>query len=519
MNVPHRSRLRALPAAIGCAVALWLGGGNHAAAAPAEWEQNGWPFVVRQQDATARRVDRMNAAGPLIFRREAADVDGHTAHGFRPFWVQFDTPQGELRSGHFLYPLFNYTEDATAYRWSVLELIRRWDRKPGAPAPATDFDQRAEFEVFPFWFSRETADPAFSYRALFPIHGTIKHKLFFEDLSWTLFPLYVRNIRRGAATTYIVWPIGRRHHGAARGWGVWPIYNHVERPGVSRETWWLWPLGYDITRQPRADDPPGTPPRRDFGVLPFYARSTGPGYSNEDYLWPFFGTTERTAPKRYSERRYFWPFLVQGRGDRYVNRFAPFYTHSVSQGVDKEWYLWPLVRRAAWTEEGLDRHRTQFLYFLYWHEAQRAAGRTPSPSAELTHAWPLVSHWDNGAGRKQWQFPSPLEVFFPHNDRVRQTWSPLLALARHDQRAPGDTRTSLLWNAITWEKREQEQRRELHVGPLLSVAEQGAEKRIAIGNGLFGFERKPGGGWRTFWFDFPGRRAAAPAAPASETKP
>ena len=74
MNVSHRSRLRALPAALGCAVAGWLGAGPDAAAAPAEWEANAWPFVVRQENAAARRVDRLNAAGPLIFRRAAADA-------------------------------------------------------------------------------------------------------------------------------------------------------------------------------------------------------------------------------------------------------------------------------------------------------------------------------------------------------------------------------------------------------------------------------------------------------------
>jgi len=476
-------------------------------------ELNLWPLIVERQPPGAA-VQEMQALGPLFFARDGGPGAGAES-GWRPLFTQTTAPGGQRHETHLLFPLFSLRHDPGGYRWSLFELARGHGGAASGPGPATE----RELDLYPFWFQRTSADPELNYRALFPLHGAIKHKLFFEDLSWTIFPLHVRNIRRDAATTYVVWPIGRLHHGAARGWGVWPIYNHVERPGVSAETWWLWPLGYSLTRQPRADDAPGTPPRRDFGVLPFYARSTGPGYVNEDYLWPFFGYTERTGDKAYSERRYLWPFFVQGRGDRTVNRFAPFYTHSVSAGVAKEWYLWPLVRRAAWTDEGVDRHRTQFLYFLYWHEAQRAAGRVKSPAATLTHAWPLVSHWDNGAGRKQWQFPSPLEVFFPHNDRVRQTWSPLLALARHDQRAPGDTRTSLLWNAITWEQRTQEQRRELHVGPLLSVAEQGAAKRIAIGNGLFGFERTAGGGWRTFWLDFPGRRAATPATPPAPTKP
>lgn len=495
---------------------------------PAEFEENIWPVLVRQSQPVERRLDTLAAAGPFYFEKPAATADGDTASGLRPFWVQFNHPDGQLKSAHVLYPLFSYSRDENTYKWSLLELVRGWDRRSSAGAPSSVFDQRGEFEIFPLWFSRQSGDPELSYRALFPIHGTIKNKLFFEKLSWTLFPLYARNEKRGAVTTFAPWPIVRIHSGATRGWGVWPLYNHRERPGVFDETYVLWPFGYNVTRQPAPDAPAGTPPRRDFGALPFYAKSTGPGFVNEDYLWPFFGYTDSRktepigggllgftkpdAPTRevvYHERRYFWPFLVQGRGtDRTVSRYAPFYTHSVSKGVEKEWFLWPLVRRAGWTDEGVERHRTQFLYFVYWNEEQRAAGRTNSPAAELTHVWPLVSHWDNGAGQRQWQFPSPLEVFFPHNDKMRHTWSPFFSLARHDQRAPGVSRTSLLWNAITYEKHEPAQRSEFHLGPLFSHARENDARRITLGNGLLGVERSPAGRWKMFWLDFPSKTAS-----------
>jgi hypothetical protein len=179
----------------------------------------------------------------------------------------------------------------------------------------------------------------------------------------------------------------------------------------------------------------------------------------------------------------------------------------VVKGYAKWWYAWPLVRHAEWTDEGIERARSQFLFFLYWQERQRVAGRANSPVAGLTHLWPLFSHWDSGAGHRQWQLFSPFEVIFPGNAKVRQAWSPLFALARHDERAPGSSRTSLLWNAVTWEKRPEENRTELHVGPLLGVTRAGAEKRVAFGNGLFGFHRSAATGWRMFWLNFPDRRS------------
>lgn len=490
-----------------------VGAGRSADAAAnlrdSEQEHNRWPISVHQTDSVARGVSGWSGAGPLLFRKPGANEAGDTAQGFRPFWVQLNQADGRFRAGYFLYPIFSYSVDENTYKWSVFELVRRWDRRAEAAAPSSEYSQRGEFEIFPLWFSRQTGDPALSYRALFPIHGTIKNKLFFERLSWTLFPLYVQSEKRGAVTTFVPWPVVRITRGAAHGWGIWPLFNYVERPGVSRLETYLWPLGYRSVRQPHPDDPPGTPPKREIGFLPFYARSTGPGYINEDFGWPFFGYTHRTSPLRYDEHRYFWPFLVQGRGEqRYLNRWAPFYTHSIVKGGEKRWFMWPVLRYANWTERDVARERTQLLFFVYWHEVQKRAGATHSPQARLTHVWPLLSRWSNGAGKAQWQFPSPLEVFFPGNEPVRHAWSPLFALARHDQRAPGETRTSVLWDAITYERFAEGRRREFHLGPVLSVARAPGEERVAIGNGLFGFTRREGRGWRLFWLDFPAKPAS-----------
>jgi hypothetical protein len=485
-----------------------------ARAQPAEREANFWPVSVRHAAAPGA-PETWGGAGPFLFRQPVAEPAGGTARGVRPFWVRVDDAQGELRAGYVLYPFLSYRTDGAVFQWSFFELIRRWGRHAGAPAATSAFEENEEFEVFPFWFSRTTADPARNYRALFPIAGTVKNKLTFERLSWVLFPLYVENDKRGATTRYFPWPFLRRTEGAAHGWGVWPLYTTVERPGESRLQTWLWPFGYDSVRQPAPEAPAGTPPRRDIGALPFYARSTGPGLKSETWLWPFFGYTDLTAPKPHRETRYFWPLFVQGRGgdDKVLNRWAPFYSHSLSKGVEKHWYLWPLLRHAAWDERDVLRERTQFLYFLYWRERQSLLRRPAAPAAQLTHVWPLVSTWDSGAGRSQWQFPSPLEVFFPGNEKVRLAWSPFFSLARHEQRAPGDTRTALLWNAVTWEKRAAEERSEFHLGPLLDVTRHGAARRIAIGRGLLGWERAAEGGWRMFAFDFPTKPATSPSAP------
>lgn len=487
-------------------------------------ERHTWALGIERTDPATGQVTSWSAAGPFLFSKTAAD--GAVTSGFRPFWVQTKepAPAGTLRSGLALYPLFTYRADSETYAWSLLELIKRSGRKDGAPAPQSMLEDGEAFDIWPFWFSRTTRDPETSYRALFPIAGTIKSRLGFDRLSWTLFPFYVQSQKRGATTTSTPWPFIRTTRGAAHGFALWPLFGWQERPGESRDEFYLWPLGYNNTRQPAADAPAGTAPSRQIGALPFYTRSTSPGFINEDYLWPFFGYTDRTIPHRYHETRYFWPFFVQGHGDeRTVNRWGPFYTHSVIKGTDKTWIAWPFYRRAHWTTEGIAQQKTQFLYFLYWSLEQRSATNPALAPAHVRHVWPFVSTWDNGAGRRQTLALSPFEVFFPGNTKIREVWSPLFALYRYDQRAPGNERHALLWDLIAWENHRSsptaatrpESRRS-------SPSEAPPEERITLGRGLLGLRRPQGErAWRLFALDFSAKPAnvstttAATAATAS----
>ncbi len=498
--------LRPLLLCLGLATAL---GGR---ASAEERERPTWALGRERTDATGK-VTAWSAAGPLLFSNTASD--GSTTGGFRPFWVQTKAPDGTLRSGTVLYPIFTYRADAETYAWSFVELIKRAGRKKGAPAPQSLLESGEAFDVWPFWFSRRAQTPADSYRALFPIAGTIKSRLGFERVSWTLFPFYVQSDKHGATTTSTPWPFIRVTRGAATGFALWPLFGWKERPGVSREEFYLWPLGYNNTIQPATDAPAGTPPSRQIGALPFYARATTPGWINEDYLWPFFGYTDRTAPWRYHETRYFWPFFVQGHGDdRTVNRWGPFYTHSIIKGTDKTWIAWPFWRRARWTTEGIVQTKTQFFYFLYWSLEQRSATRPGLAPASVTHVWPFYSRWDNGAGRRQTLALSPFEVFFPGNTKIRESWSPLFALYRYDQRAPGDERHTFLWDLIRWEKRPS-----AAASPRVTAApappSAPKEERLALARGLVGLRRPVGErAWRLFWLDFSSKPTSLSTASA-----
>jgi len=458
-------------------------------------EQNGWPLIVRQTPADGA-PGSVQYLGPLLFSQQDTD----RVQGFRPLWLQTQT--GDKQTATFLYPLFTWQTQPGFSSFSFFRLIdQRQRREAGEPAVSG-------LDVWPFYFSKNTGDPATSYHALFPVAGTIKHRFSRDELSWYAFPLYLHSEKAGREITTAPWPFLRFIDGAGHhGFEFWPLFGHRGREGDYAEQFYLWPLLYKSVQDLSAPEPTVK-----FGVLPLYAREKAPGYLSETYAWPFFGYTHRTLPYRYDELRYLWPFLVQGRGDqRRINRWAPVYTHSTIKGYDKIWLLWPLFRHAEWQDAGLAQGKNQLLYFLYWSQTQRSLTNPGTAPARKTHLWPLFSVWDNGAGRRQVQVLSPLEVFFPTNEIVRQVYTPLFALYRYDRLGATVTRHSLLWDAITW--RRSAVAKEFHLGPLFSLQTGSEQKRIALGHGVIGWQRLPNQPrGRFFLFDF-NRKSANKSAP------
>jgi hypothetical protein len=505
-----------------------LGAGAHAE------ERNLWPLWVGQIEEAAPgqpapgtppapaadsttpsvRVESWNSAGPLLFSQplpaEPPRLDlAVRASGFRPFYVQNTDADGRVLKAHVLPPLFQYTYSPFGSRWKIFSLINR--ESPAAThisGPASN--DRTSFEVWPFYFSRQTASPETSHRALFPIYGSVNYRFGLDRWNWVLFPLYARFEKNGVVTTTAPWPFIKVMRGDGnRGFEVWPLFGHRAKAGEYREQFYLWPLGYKIEKNLSAPQPDVR-----IGVLPFYASTIDANSQSKTYLWPFFGWFDRTAPSSYHEARYFWPLFVQGRGeDRRVNRWAPFYTQSNSKGVDKTWILWPVWRERISDEGPIIQTKRQILYFVYNSTEQRSATSASAARAHKTHLWPLFTSWNNGAGRRQIQALSPLEVFFPHNETIRTVYSPLFALYRYEQSSPEKSRHSLLWNLVTWKRAPEH--REFHLGPLLGIEKRSREKRVALLAGVIGLDRTAKRGWRPFLFKF--KRRAAPAAVSGAT--
>ncbi|GAB5559481.1 MAG: hypothetical protein SynsKO_11280 [Synoicihabitans sp.] len=442
-------------------------------------ERNYWPLLV-QRPADEQGVARWSSLGPFFFGSDHAS--GEKLRGFRPFHHHYESPdQSEATS--LLYPLWYREVDAPQdrKRWTFFNLINS----------DSGSRQSDRFSVWPFYFSRETGDAPTSYRALFPFYGDISHRFGQDRLKWILFPLFTQYQNNDQVTTATPWPFIKTISGEGhQGFEFWPLLGQREETGKTKRQFWLWPLGYRSSKGLDTDEPTYR-----SGFLPFYSQQTSPGFRSQTFGWPFFGYVNRTSPETYRATHLFYPLWVQGRGEtRTVNRWAPFYSHSRSAHQEKTWVMWPLWRDHQWQSNHLHHRRQQLVYFLFHEEVQRSLQSPDAEPAVKRHVWPLFSHWNNGAGRVQVQALSPVDVFFPHNERMRKLWSPLFALYRYDQTAPGEIRHAWLWDAVTFAASTERSRREFHLGPLFNFTQSPEGRRWGFLAGLLSVRQDGEGG-------------------------
>ena len=432
------------------------------------------PFYLEDRNAQTGELERVSMFGPLM---EQSFVEPRTWAAFRPFSINIQDESKNQREGHFLYPFYNDYEKPNNRRWDIAGVIRYSQTRSPDPkgTPIT------HFSIFPIYHYKNTGDPNTSYRGLFPVAGSSKGFMGYKEISWWWFPLYARFDRWGESRVCMPWPFIQWMEGeGCSGGALWPLMGQFKREGRYNRQYMLWPLIYDYKEH--LDRPNITNKQ---GFLPFYSMVDSENVESRTWIWPFFGYTHQTNPF-YNESRYFWPFFVQGRGAvDYVNRWAPFYTHSIHRGKSKKWVMWPFLRTRSWDEKGVHIEEGQVFFFLIWAQKQWSLANPSAPPAERSLVWPFISYWDNGAGRKQMQVVNPLEVFFLGNEIVRKVYTPLFALYRYDQIEPGHVKQTLLFNTIVWEKKPEVSR--LALGPIVEFRsgkteeETSGEIRLLLG--------------------------------------
>lgn len=404
---------------------------------------------------TLAEGSRTEALGPFFYQQE---VGSQTGWAVPPIFSSFTDPSLESVERDFLYPVCTYDRFGSEYRWQFLQWLSF------AGGKSQDESDQERFTLFPFYWQQRSTDPAKNYTALWPVHGHLKHRLLRDEITFTMWPLYVRTVkhRGNIDTRNFVAPFFHYRTGdGLKGWQAWPLIGSETKVVTSRTNMWdeielvpghsqqfvLWPFWLSETRGI------GTTNQADLRAwLPFYMQLRSPARDSTTYLWPFGLTLTEHRAKQYHETSFLWPMFAFARGEgKTVNRFWPVYGTARTPAQEKNFLLWPLYIHTESHSPTLERERSRVLFFLYSDLKEERL--STQQSRRRVDLWPLFTHSRDLAGNTRLQILAPLEPLLADNKGVQRNWSPLWSIWRAENNpATGASSQSLLWNLYRRDK-------------------------------------------------------------------
>lgn len=418
--------------------------------------------LVHDFSLTLEAGKAREAAGPFLRWETKSEEHGWALH---PFYARIDH-EADLTEIDVLYPLFTYDRFGQESRWQIFQLL---SLSRGTKNSDSTFER---FSLFPFYFHQRSPDGTNDYTALFPFYGTMRNRLFRDEVSFVLWPLYVRTLKggpkpgdslaaggaktMGVATRNYLLPIFHVREGEhLRGWQCWPLLGHETQEPSTRTNMWgdaelvpghrkwmaLWPLFFNEHRQVGTDDE-----QHEHALLPLYTCLRSPQRDSLTTPWPFGLTLTHDRAKGYREWGFPWPFVVFARGPgKTTDRVWPLFSRARAGPRQTGFFLWPIYRRETFQSAPLESRRDRILYFLYNDvvEKNTDTGR----ASHRTDLWPLFTIRQSPDGSRRTQWLAPLEPMLPNNKSIERNWSPLWSLWRDETNAVNGKRSlSVLWN-------------------------------------------------------------------------
>lgn len=405
-----------------------------------------------------------------------------TVRAVRPFYSSVQDPARDRSLRDYVWPIgsSHTVHDETQWRFLVFFGFNHTTNDPG---------QRYRTWLFPFYFQGRDASGQ-TYRALFPVAGTLRDFVGRDEISFVLFPLYSRSQLNEISTHNVLWPFISRttstkdHIYRAR---VFPFYGVNRHRDKFDKRFILWPV---------------------YTEAHYYYEK---GHGHAHILFPLYGIVNLDTEKTL------WvlpPFFRFTRGEAQNITFAPwpFFQRRVGNGID-QLYIWPL-----WGRKKVDQlERSFYLWPFIWteyndrpawdssrlivapffsHTAVRADavatnGVAAEPAVlERRHKlWPLYSYRRDGeASRLRF-----LELWpFADAPAVERNWAPFWSLyARHS--ISNNVDTEILWGLYRNHRRA-DAFRYVSLFPLVDYTrdEQTGTDRKSwnLLKGLIGYERK-----------------------------
>ena len=456
--------------------------------------------LFQQFKLTLDAGSRTEAVGPLYYEQEVGEGDKPTRLWAAPPLFSYTLNEDlDYEQFDFLWKGISYDRFGDEYRWQILELF---NFAGGRTQSETNVHRTT---LFPIYFQQRSRIPERNYTALLPIYGTIKQRLFRDQIRFVLFPAYVQSRKRDLVTDNYLYPVFHWRRGEGlRGWQAWPLLGQEHKEVTTKTNSWgdletsaghdkffaLWPLFFNQRTGIGTDNA-----AHQQALLPFYNYLRSPQRDSTSYLWPLGVTHTEDREKDYAEWGAPWPLVVFARGrGKTTSRVWPFFSRSHNAAQESDWYLWPVYKYNRLHSDPLDRERTRILFFLY----SDVSVKNTETGGRLRQIgfWPLFTSRRDLEGRARLQILSLLEPFLPNNSSVERDLAPLWSLWRSERNTKsGAASQSLLWNLYRRER-------------------AGELRKCSLLFGLFQYQSGPEGRrWRVFYLPFgKSRQANQPAS-------
>lgn len=458
-------------------VLLVLSLGNSARAAD---DENSFGFLFDHFRLTLQQGWRTEAAGPFYYSQQTKDT---RTVAFPPFFSRYRNPGVESGENDYLYPLCTSLHYGKERRWQLFQLLSF------SGGQEQDGAVTSQQTVFPFFFRQRSTDTNLNYTALFPFYGTVKNRLFRDEIHVVMFPFYSQTRKRDVVTDNYLYPfVDVRRGNGLHGWSVWPFvgrehkivtlhtngFGDVETVGGHDHSFILWPLYLS------QDNGIGTDNPQTFRAsIPFFVYSRSPQVDMTSVLWPLFNWIDNRQ-KQYREWQTPWPIVIFARGKgKTTSRVFPLFQRSHDAVKESDFYLWPIYTYRRTHSDPLDLRRRRVVFYLYSDmvEKNTATGHYK----RRLDMWPFFTWHRDFDGRERLQIFAPVEPAVPDNRGIERNWSPLWSLWRAQSNPKtGASSHSLLWN-------------------LYRDEESPAHKKISLLFGLFQYQ-SDGGNRRTKLF-------------------
>ena len=432
-------------------------------------------YIDRDEETGTKTVD---AIGPFFSYKKTPES---TEYGFRPLFYDFEEEDRDRSGFDFLYPLYTQRnfEGDTKLQLLVYLFYYKSDLRPSG-------FREYEYTLIPFIFGRKDEQGEKSFFAFFPFYGTLKHKYGKDEISFVLFPLYLKTRQEGMTNRNFVWPFFGAYSGdGVSGGRFWPIYGLRQKGDDFKDEFALWPIYMHRDKEFYGERVSST------AILPFYYSMDTPGRTQRTYLWPFINIVENTA-KDYRRWDIPWPFVTISRGTIHTNRFFPLYAQRTEKNYETGSFLWPMYWYRKYVFSDYERKKTVGgLFFV------KSTTDTPikkgGKSGKSVHLWPFVSYYTAPDGTSRMHFLSILETFLGDNPPTVRNWSPLWHIAVWRMDAEGNQMSSILWNTIRTERTETSMKFELRpIIPVISFEKSEERSKFYLLGGLLGFKSEDG---------------------------